>query len=88
MKPDVVLFGEQLPEAFTKATAAVRTAARLLVLGSSLMVHPVAGLVPTAKETMTRVAIVNREPTAYDRIADLVVHAELVPTSEALRARL
>lgn len=88
VKPDVVLFGEQLPEAFTHATRAVERASLLLVLGSSLGVHPVAGLVPDAARQGAKVVIVNREATPYDDIASLVIRSELVPFSQALATRL
>ena len=45
LKPGVVMFGELLPaEAMDRATELVRRAGLLLVVGSSLEVHPVAGL--------------------------------------------
>jgi NAD-dependent protein deacetylase/lipoamidase len=73
-KPDVVLFGELLPlDAIARAEELARGAALLLVIGSSLQVWPVAGL---PEETLGRggtLAIVNREPTAYDHRAALVV---------------
>ena len=75
LKPDVVMFGELLPAVvIDRATALVQNAALLLVVGSSLEVWPVAGL---PEETLVhggRLAIVNREPTAYDRRAALVLH--------------
>ena len=46
MRPDVVWFGEMLPEeALTGAAAAIRRADLLLVIGTSGVVHPAAGLV-------------------------------------------
>ena len=75
LKPDVVMFGELLPaEAIDRATALAQDAALLLVVGSSLEVWPVAGL---PEETLVHgglLAIVNREPTPYDRRAALVLH--------------
>jgi NAD-dependent deacetylase len=72
LKPDVVFFGELLPAvAIEQAFELARQARLLLVVGSSLEVHPVAGL---PEETLTaggRVAIVNKGPTPYDRRADL-----------------
>lgn len=84
VKPDVTLFGEDLPPAFAEAQALARAADVLLVLGSSLEVHPVAGLVPQAHEQGAFVVFVNREPSRYDAVADLVIHAELGPTMQAL----
>lgn len=72
LKPDVVFFGELLPAAaIERAFELARRARLLLVVGSSLEVHPVAAL---PEETLTaggRVAIVNKGPTPYDGRADL-----------------
>ena len=74
LKPGVVMFGELLPEAaLERAIGLARSAALLLVIGSSLEVWPVAGL---PEETLAHggaLAIVNREPTRYDARAALVV---------------
>ena len=84
VKPDVVLFGEDLPPVFVEAEQLARECAVLLVLGSSLEVHPVAGLVPEAKEAGAFIAIINRDPSRYDALADIVIHAELGPTMTEL----
>jgi len=76
LKPDVVMFGELLPAAeIDRATELARNAKLLLVVGSSLEVWPVAGLPEETLAAGGRLAIVNREPTPYDRRAALVVHA-------------
>jgi NAD-dependent deacetylase len=76
LKPDVVMFGELLPAAaLERATALAREAALLLVVGSSLEVWPVAGLPEETLAAGGKLAIVNRDPTPYDRRAALVVHA-------------
>ena len=75
LKPRTVLFGETLPEAdLAAAFAAVRRADLLLVVGSSLLVQPVAGLVPTARLGGAGIVIINLEPTPYDDLADAVIH--------------
>ena len=84
MKPDVVLFGETLPQAFVDAQADAERADLILVLGSSLEVHPVAGLVPRAQWNGARVAIVNRDPTPYDDLADVVLRDDLDAVVRAL----
>jgi NAD-dependent deacetylase len=48
-----------------------------LVLGSSLAVYPAAGFPITAKRNGARLAIVNREPTPLDGLADLVLNEEI-----------
>ena len=44
-----------------------------LAVGTSLTVHPAAGLVDLALGAGARVVVVNAEPTPYDDVADLVV---------------
>jgi len=80
LKPDVVMFGELLPAAaLERAVELAGTAALLLVVGSSLQVWPVAGLPRETLHGGGRLAIVNREPTGYDRHAALIVHADAGP---------
>jgi len=88
IKPDVVLFGEMLPPVFGEAERHARECDVMLVLGSSLEVHPVAGLVPLAAREGARIAIVNRDPGPFDDLADVVLHAELADAMPALAARL
>jgi NAD-dependent deacetylase len=72
LKPDVVFFGELLPvEAIDRAFELAREAALLLVVGSTLEVHPVAGLPLETLGGGGALAIVNNGPTALDRRADL-----------------
>ncbi|MFN2471882.1 MAG: NAD-dependent deacetylase [Gaiellaceae bacterium] len=74
LKPGVVFFGELLPEAaMARATQLAQGAALLLVVGSSLEVHPVAGLPLETLGAGGRLAIVNRGPTPYDHRASLRV---------------
>jgi NAD-dependent deacetylase len=84
LKPDVVFFGEILPEAAIDwAFELAREAALLLVVGSALEVYPVAGLPLETLDTGGRLAIVNLGRTALDRHAELRIEA---PAGEALRA--
>jgi NAD-dependent deacetylase len=72
LKPDVVFFGELLPpDAIDEAVALARSAALLLVVGSALEVHPVAGLPEETLRAGGRLAIVNKGPTPYDARAEL-----------------
>ena len=88
-KPDVVMFGELLPVgAFERAAELAREAALLLVVGSSLEVWPVAGLPEETLANGGKLAIVNRDPTAYDARAALVVHAAAGETLAACAAAL
>jgi NAD-dependent deacetylase len=72
LKPDVVMFGELLPaDAIDRAIELVRGAGLLLVVGSSLEVHPVAGLPDEAASAGVAVAILNRGPTPFDHLASV-----------------
>ena len=76
LKPDVVFFGELLPEgAIERASQLAREARLLLVVGSSLEVYPVAGLPLETVQAGGRLAIVNRDPTPFDADAELVLRA-------------
>ncbi|KAK4178276.1 putative NAD-dependent deacetylase sirtuin-2 HST2 [Triangularia setosa] len=55
VKPDIVFFGEQLPKAFFDRREMVEQADLVLVMGTSLQVHPFAGLVNLAEERVPRV---------------------------------
>ncbi len=72
LKPDVVFFGELLPErAIDRAYELARSAGLLIVVGSTLEVYPVADLPPETLAAGGEVAIVNRGPTAFDGRATL-----------------
>ena len=88
VKPDVVLFGEQLTPAFDRAWEEVRRCDLLFVLGSSLQVWPAAELVPLAARNGAAVIIANRDPTPYDDLADLVVRGELAELAREVLKRL
>lgn len=79
LRPNVVLFGDMMPPAFTEASSLVRESALLLVVGSSLAVSPVNCLAWEAP----RLAIINWEMTAADSAADLVLRGK---GGESLRA--
>ena len=92
LKPDVVLFGEFLPEAaMARAQELCAGADVLLCVGSSLEVYPVAGLPLLTREAGGAVAIVTKGPTPLDGIAsvrlDGDVVEELTGLVAALRAR-
>lgn len=90
LRSATVLFGEPLPaEPLRRAIAAARAADLMLVVGSSLVVQPAARLPQLAKLAGARVAMVNREPTPLDPIADLLIAADAGPTlSAAVEAAL
>jgi NAD-dependent deacetylase len=70
LKPDVVFFGELLPEdAIDRAYALARSARLLLVVGSALEVYPVAALPDETLQAGGELAIVNKGPTPFDHRA-------------------
>jgi len=87
IKTATISFGQPMPEGeMARATAASYSCDLMLVLGSSLVVYPAAGLPLLAKQHGARLVIVNREPTDQDTYADLILNAEIGPTlTEALR---
>jgi len=89
LRPGVVMFGEVLPaDAVDDAFAAVERCDLLLAAGSSLGVHPIAGLVEVAQGSGARVAILNRDPTPYDGVADVVDRRPLGESLPELARRL
>jgi NAD-dependent deacetylase len=89
VKPDVVFFGELLPPgAIERASALAREAKLLLVVGSTLEVHPVAGLPLETLDAGGEVAIVNRGPTALDARATLKVEGNAGEILRAVAQRL
>jgi NAD-dependent deacetylase len=89
VKPDVVLFGELLPErAMDEAVAFAAEAQLLLCVGSSLEVYPVAGLPSITRNSGGRIAIVTKGPTPYDGEADVRLGGDVVDELQALVAAL
>jgi NAD-dependent deacetylase len=89
LKPDVVLFGELLPEAaITRAFALAGEAPLLLCVGTSLEVHPVAGLADITLRAGGEVAIVTTGPTPYDDVATVKLSGDVVDELEAVLAAL
>lgn len=79
LRPDVVFFGEPLPPGAMEAAGdAARRCDLMLVVGSSLVVHPAALVPRIAVENGARLAIVNIDPTPMDAVADLVLHMSAV----------
>ncbi len=84
LKSATISFGQSLVEAdLERAVEAARHCDLLLAAGTSLGVHPAAGLVPLAVAHGAALIVANGEPTPFDRIADAVVRE---PLSQALPA--
>lgn len=89
LKPDVVLFGELLPEAaLSEAHALAAEADLILCVGSSLEVYPVATLPQITLDRGGKLALVTQGPTPYDRSADVKLDGDVVAELEAVLAAL
>jgi NAD-dependent deacetylase len=89
VKPDVVLFGEMLPErAMEEAHALCASADLLLCVGTSLEVYPVAGLPEVTRRAGGTLAIVTMGPTPYDAEAEVRLEGDVVEELEALLSAL
>ena len=74
LKPDVILFGEQLPQsAWQAAQRATRQCDLMLVAGSSLEVLPVAGLPVQALDHGAHLIVINNTTTYVNVRADIVI---------------
>jgi NAD-dependent deacetylase len=82
-RPGVVWFGEPLPDGMMlEAEHAVREAQVLLVVGTSAVVYPAAGLIPLAKGSGAKVIEINMEATPFSDSVDRAFHGpagELLP---------
>ena len=89
LKPDVVLFGEYLPEAaMAEAQELAASADLILCIGSSLEVYPVAGLPELTRRSGGRIALVTAGPTPYDDAAEVKLDGDVVEELEAVLAAL
>lgn len=75
IKPDVILYGEMLPEEYLLAVSYINRAETLIVAGTSLTVEPACSLVKLFNGK--NLVIINKAPTQYDNIATLVIHEKI-----------
>jgi len=81
IKTATISFGQAMPEdAMRRAQIATEDCDLMIATGSTLIVYPAAGFPEYAKQLGATLAILNREATPLDPIADLVLHAEIGPT--------
>jgi NAD-dependent deacetylase len=81
IKTATVSFGQAMPEAAMRQAQELTDSCDLfLAIGSSLVVWPAAGFPLAAKKNGARLVIINRDPTDFDEIADLVVHEDIGAT--------
>ncbi|KAA0258868.1 NAD-dependent protein deacylase [Deferribacter autotrophicus] len=78
IKPNVVFFGESLPaDILEESITYSKNCDLFIVMGSSLVVMPAALLPGYAKEAGATVVILNKTPTPYDSLADIVINDTL-----------
>jgi len=78
IKTATISFGQAMPDAAVRRAQDLAQSCDLLIsIGSSLVVWPAAGLPLLAKRSGAMLVIINREPTDFDDIADLVVRADI-----------
>ena len=89
LKPDVVLFGELLPErALSEAQSLAMDADLMLCIGSSLEVYPVAGLPAMTHGAGGRLVLITQGPTPYDGDAEVKLGGDVVEELRAVLAAL
>ena len=89
LKPDVVLFGEMLPElALAEAQGLAEQADLMLCVGSSLEVYPVAALPGVTLGRGGHLALVTQGPTPYDSDAKVKLDGDVVRELEGVLAAL
>jgi NAD-dependent protein deacetylase/lipoamidase len=78
IKTATVSFGQSMPEeAMRRAEQLTLSADLFIAIGSSLVVWPAAGFPLMAKRNGARLVIINREPTDFDDVADLVARHDI-----------
>ncbi|MGA5795381.1 SIR2 family NAD-dependent protein deacylase [Streptomyces cellulosae] len=89
LKPATVMFGEALdPMVLGEAVAVTKACTLFIATGTSLQVHPAAGLAQVAADHGARLIVVNAEPTPYDDLADEVVREPIGTSLPALLRRI
>jgi NAD-dependent deacetylase len=85
LKPATISFGQSMPE---RETAEAYSRSELcdvfVVIGSSLVVHPAASMPVIAKRGGAKLVIVNRDETACDNLADVIINGTAGPIMAAI----
>jgi NAD-dependent deacetylase len=88
-RPDVVMFGELLPtRTLADAELAAKRSEVCLVVGTTAVVHPAAGIVGKAQARGSKIVVVNVEPSGIDANADAVLRGKAEEVLPALLAAL
>jgi NAD-dependent deacetylase len=89
LKPDVVFFGEMLPQhTLMTAERESRECDLFIVIGSSLVVYPAAYMPMYAKRSGAKIVIINMGDTGHDDIADVFIDAPAGETMTRIMERL
>jgi NAD-dependent deacetylase len=89
LKPATISFGQSMPERETAEAYRRSEACDLfIVIGSSLVVQPAAYMPVMAKRAGAKLAIINRDETACDELADIIVNGLAGPTMAALLGKV
>lgn len=87
LKAATISFGQAMPtDVLAMAFQIASAVDLLLVLGSSLLVHPAAGIPVAAAKAGARLIIVNREPTPLDSLASVILRDPIEEVMPALEA--
>lgn len=89
LKPDVIFFGEALPEnTLREAIKEAQGCDLFIVIGSSLVVYPAASLPLVAKRYGARIVIINLGPTEQDSLADVIINQSAGETMTRIMTKL
>lgn len=89
LKPATISFGQSMPERETQEAYHRSSLSDLfIVIGSSLVVQPAASMPMIAKQNKAKLIIINRDPTPYDDIADIVIHRQAGSTMASILEKL
>ena len=84
LRPDVILFGDMMPDTFVKASNELYTTDLLIVIGSSLTVSPVNYLPKYVKNLI----IINNSSTPYDNVANFIFNDNASDVLESILEEL
>jgi NAD-dependent deacetylase len=88
-RPDVVMFGEMLPvRTLAVAELAAKRSEVCLVVGTTAVVHPAAGIVAKAQARGSKIVVINVEASGIDASADAVLRGKAEDVLPALVAAL
>jgi len=83
IKPDVVLYGESIDQnVLRKVIRAIDDADMFIVIGTSLVVYPAAGLLEYFEGN--HLVLINKGATTYDGMAELIVNEDCAKVAEEL----